>query len=83
MYNKIFKRAIAIFIDDPGPVIFKQKRIGKDKSYFQLHKFRSMKMSTPHDVPTHMLADPEQYITRIGRFLRKSSLRYGIYLLEK
>lgn len=66
--------AVIIFIDDPGPVMFKQKRIGKGKSYFQLHKFRSMKMSTPHDIPTHMLDNPEQYITRVGRFLRKSSL---------
>lgn len=66
--------AVIIFIDDPGPVMFKQKRIGKGKSYFKLHKFRSMKMSTPHDIPTHMLDNPEQYITRVGRFLRKSSL---------
>lgn len=66
--------ALIIFIDDPGPVIFKQKRIGKGKSYFQLHKFRSMKMATPHDIPTHMLDNPEQYITRVGHFLRKSSL---------
>lgn len=66
--------ALIIFIDDPGPVMFTQKRIGKGKSYFQLHKFRSMKMSTPHDIPTHMLDNPDQYITRVGRFLRKSSL---------
>ncbi len=65
---------IAIKIDDPGPIFFVQKRVGKNKQYFKLHKFRSMKMSTPHDVPTHMLENPEQYITRIGRFLRKSSL---------
>lgn len=66
--------AIAVVIDDPGPVLFKQKRVGIHKSFFQLHKFRSMKMSTPHDIPTHMLEKPEQYITRLGRFLRKSSL---------
>lgn len=66
--------AIAIVIDDPGPVFFRQKRVGIHKSFFQLHKFRSMKMSTPHDMPTHMLENPEQYITRVGRFLRKSSL---------
>ena len=66
--------AIAIVIDDPGSVMFTQKRIGIGKSYFKLHKFRSMKMSTPHDVPTHQLEDPEQYITKVGRFLRKSSL---------
>lgn len=65
---------IAIKIDDPGPVFFSQKRVGKNKTYFQLHKFRSMKMSTPHDVPTHLLENPDSYITRVGRFLRKSSL---------
>lgn len=66
--------AVAIKIDDPGPVLFTQKRLGRNKEYFKLHKFRSMKMSTPHDVPTHMLESPEQYITRVGKFLRKHSL---------
>ena len=66
--------SIAIVVDDPGPVMFTQKRVGKNKKYFKLHKFRSMKMSTPHDMPTHMLDNPDQYITRVGRFLRKSSL---------
>lgn len=66
--------AIAIKIDDPGPVFFTQKRVGQNKEFFKIHKFRSMKMSTPHDVPTHMLGDPDQYITRIGKFLRKHSL---------
>ena len=66
--------SIAVFIDDPGPVLFTQKRLGKNKQFFQLHKFRSMKMSTPHDVPTRMLEDPDAYITRVGRFLRKMSL---------
>lgn len=65
---------IVIFADDPGPVIFTQERIGKGKEHFKLHKFRSMKMSTPHDVPTHQLDDPKQYITRVGGFLRKASL---------
>lgn len=65
---------IAIYVDDPGSVIFTQKRVGKGKSFFTLHKFRSMKMSTPHDVPTHQLSDPEQYITRVGKVLRKTSL---------
>lgn len=65
---------IAILIDDPGPVFFKQKRVGKNKKIFKLYKFRSMKMTTPHDTPTHMLENPEQYITRVGKFLRKSSL---------
>ena len=66
--------AVAIYIDDPGPILFTQKRVGKNKQYFKLHKFRSMKMSTPHDKPTHMLENPEQYITRVGRFLRGHSL---------
>ena len=63
-----------IFIDDPGPVFFTQKRIGKDKQYFKLHKLRSMRMDTPHDKPTHMLDNPEQYITKAGRFIRAHSL---------
>ena len=66
--------SLAIVIDDPGPVFFTQKRVGKNKQYFQLHKFRSMKMSTPHDTPTHMLKNPEQYITRVGKFIRAHSL---------
>lgn len=65
---------IAIVIDDPGPIFFAQKRVGRNKEFFRLHKFRSMKVSTPRNVPTHMLENPEQYITRVGRFLRKSSL---------
>lgn len=65
---------IAIKIDDPGPAFFTQKRVGINKTFFKLHKFRSMKMSTPHDIPTHQLENPEQYITRVGKFLRKSSL---------
>lgn len=65
---------IAIVIDDPGPVFFTQKRVGRNKQYFRLHKFRSMKVSTPHDVPTHMLKNPDRYITRVGKFLRKTSL---------
>jgi lipopolysaccharide/colanic/teichoic acid biosynthesis glycosyltransferase len=63
-----------IVIDDPGPILFTQKRIGRNKQYFKLHKFRSMKMSTPHDKPTHMLENPEQYITKAGKFIRKHSL---------
>lgn len=66
--------AIAIKIDDPGPVLFTQKRVGENKKYFKLHKFRSMKMSTPHDRPTHMLDNPEQYITKVGKFIRAHSL---------
>lgn len=70
--------AIVIKIDDPGPVFFKQKRIAQNKNckkqYFTILKYRSMKMCTPHDMPTHMLENPEQYITRVGRVLRKTSL---------
>ena len=69
-----FFMSIWIVIDDPGPVLFTQKRIGKNKQYFKLHKFRSMKVSTPHDKPTHMLENPEQYITKAGKFIRKHSL---------
>ncbi len=64
---------IVVFVDDPGPVFFKQKRVGKGKKLFWLHKFRSMKVKTP-DVATHLLENPQQYITRVGRFLRKTSL---------
>lgn len=70
--------AIVIKIDDPGPVLFRQKRVGMKKNgqitYFMIWKFRSMKMSTPHDVPTHLLENPQQYITRVGKFIRKTSL---------
>lgn len=65
---------IAIKIDDPGPAFFTQKRVGRNKKFFQLHKFRSMKMCTPHDTPTHLLENPEQYITKIGKFMRKYSI---------
>lgn len=66
--------AIAIKVDDPGPVFFRQKRVGIHKTHFNILKFRTMKMDTPHDTPTHLLENPEQYITRVGRFLRKTSL---------
>lgn len=70
--------AIAIKIDDPGPVFFKQKRIAKNKNgkecFFYIYKYRSMKMCTPHDMPTHLLNNPEQYITKVGGILRKMSL---------
>ena len=65
---------IAIKIDDPGPVLFKQKRVGTNKTHFNILKFRTMKVSTPKDTPTHLLKNPEQYITKIGRFMRKTSL---------
>lgn len=66
--------ALIIYIDDPGPILFKQRRIGINRVLFNCYKFRSMKMSTPHDVPTHMLENPEQYITKFGRFIRKMSI---------
>lgn len=66
--------AIAIKADDPGPVFFRQKRVGIHKTHFQILKFRTMKMETPKDTPTHLLQNPEQYITRVGRVLRKFSL---------
>jgi len=67
---------LAIKMEDgwKAPVFFKQKRVGLHKSHFMLYKYRSMKLDTPHDVPTHLLENPEQYITKVGRFLRKSSL---------
>ena len=58
----------------PGPILFKQKRVGIHRSFFQIYKFRTMRIDTPKDVPTHMLENPEQYITKVGKFLRKTSL---------
>lgn len=66
--------AIAIKLDDPGPVFFRQKRVGIHKTHFEILKFRTMKCCTPKDVPTHLLENPEQYITRVGKILRKTSL---------
>ena len=66
--------AIAIKVDDPGPVFFRQKRVGIHKTHFDILKFRTMKCCTPRDVPTHLLENPEQYITRVGGVLRKTSL---------
>ncbi len=74
--------AAAVWLDDPGPIFFSQKRIGKDKHYFMMHKVRTMKMNTPRDVPTHLLNHPEQYITRTGRTLRKYSLDEGCQLWD-
>ena len=65
--------AVAIKLDSKGPVLFKQKRVAKGKEHFQILKFRTMYADVPKDVPTHLLADPESKITKIGRFLRKSS----------
>lgn len=66
--------SVAIKLDSPGPVFFRQKRVGKNKKHFQILKFRTMRIDTPHDMPTHLLQDPDQYITRVGRFLRRTSL---------
>lgn len=66
--------AAVIKAEDPGPAVFRQKRVGIHKTYFTLYKFRSMKMSTPHDVPTHQLENPEQYLLRSGKFIRKYSI---------
>ena len=70
--------AVVIMIDDPGPAVFKQKRVGMKKNgkitYFNIYKFRTMRTDAPHDVPTHLMQDPDQWLTRSGKFLRKSSL---------
>lgn len=65
---------IIIKMDSPGPILFKQKRIGKGKKEFYILKFRTMKIDAPNDMPTHLLDKPDSYITRIGKFLRKTSL---------
>lgn len=65
---------ICIKVSSPGPIFFKQKRVGVHKTHFNILKFRTMRMDTPKDVPTHLLKDPDQYITGIGKFLRKTSL---------
>lgn len=65
---------IAIKIDSRGPVLFKQKRVGINKTHFNILKFRTMRIDTPKDTPTHLLNNPEQYITKMGKFLRKTSL---------
>ena len=66
--------AIAVKLDSKGPVFFRQKRIGKNKKEFYILKFRTMRIDTPKDMPTHMLQNPEQWITKTGKFLRKTSL---------
>lgn len=65
---------LGIKLDSSGPILFKQKRIGIYKSHFNILKFRTMKIETPKDIPTHLLKDPDMYITRMGKFLRKTSL---------
>ena len=66
--------AIIIKLTSPGPILFKQKRVGKNKSHFNILKFRTMRTDTPKDCPTHLLSNPDQYITKIGKFMRKTSL---------
>lgn len=66
--------AIVIKLDSKGPVLFKQKRIGKNKVEFNIYKFRTMKIDTPKDLPTHLFQNPDMFITKMGKFLRKSSL---------
>ena len=65
--------ALVIVIDDPGSALYTQKRVGKDKTLFKLYKFRSMKMNTP-ELPTHLLENPEQYTSKVGKFIRKTSI---------
>jgi len=65
---------IAIKLDSPGPVFFKQKRVGIHKNHFHILKFRTMRIDTPKDTPTHLLENPDQWITEVGNFLRKTSL---------
>lgn len=65
---------VVIKLDSPGPILFKQRRIGKDKKEFNILKFRTMKIDAPNDMPTHLLDKPDAYITRVGKFLRKTSL---------
>ena len=70
----LFALCLWIKLDSPGPVFFRQKRVGRGKRYFFILKFRTMRSDTPRDVPTHLLAEPERWITKSGRFLRKTSL---------
>lgn len=64
---------LAIKVDSKGPIIFKQKRVGKDKSHFNIYKFRTMKVDTPKEMPTHLLENPDFFITKVGKFLRKTA----------
>ena len=66
--------AVAIRLDSPGPVLFRQKRVGIHKTYFTIYKFRTMRTDTPKDMPTHLLSDPDAFLTRSGKFLRRTSL---------
>ena len=66
--------AVAVKLDSKGPVFFRQKRVGKDKTHFEMLKFRTMRTDTPKDMPTHLLENPDAFITKVGAFLRKTSL---------
>lgn len=66
--------SLLVFLDDPGPVIFFQRRVGKDRKIFRIYKFRTMKRNAPHELPTHRMTHPENHLTRIGGFLRRYSL---------
>ena len=66
--------AVWVKVSSPGPVLFTQKRVGKGKTFFMIYKFRTMRTDTPHDMPTHMLENPDAFITSAGRFLRRTSL---------
>lgn len=65
---------LAIKLDSPGPIIFKQKRVGLNKRHFNIYKFRTMRVDTPKEMPTHLLENPDYFITKVGKFLRKTSL---------
>lgn len=74
LFPLILLISLAIKLDSKGPVLFRQKRVGKGKKYFTILKFRTMKADAPHDVPTHLMKDPEAFHTRIGKILRRTSL---------
>ncbi|WP_045749994.1 sugar transferase [Acholeplasma oculi] len=65
---------ILIKLDSKGPILFKQKRVGKNKKHFYIYKFRTMRIDTPKDTPTHLLENPEQWITKMGKFMRRTSI---------
>lgn len=70
----LFILVLLIKLDSPGPILFMQKRVGIHKAYFNILKFRTMRIDTPKDTPTHLLDNPQQWITKVGKFLRKTSL---------
>lgn len=74
--------SLAVKLDSKGPVVFRQKRIGKDKTHFEMLKFRTMRTDTPKDMPTHLLKNPDAFITKVGAFLRKTSLDELLQLIN-